>query len=249
MSFIDTSGTTLEEIKERPWRLGIPLWIPGYTGQFAVGGVEVGGESDGNNFIDRLFSSELSLDFYFVGSVTYRWQQWDFHTDLFAGTIGKSVIFTLNDNTVVDATIKILMPRIYAGYDFLSGADPIGPITQWQAYLGGRYYDLDIEIDLLDERGKVEGKTSWFTFLIGTKMSVHIVNRLTLHLSGDIGGLITNNEPTLFGDVSLHYRPWDLFSVNIGYVAIHLDRVGESPEDIEFTADLAGPVIGIAFHL
>ena len=65
----DATETTVEEVMERPWTISVPVWIPGYTGRFTVGDVEVGGEPDGD-FWDRLFSSELGLDFYFVGLIS-----------------------------------------------------------------------------------------------------------------------------------------------------------------------------------
>ena len=67
-------------------------------------------------------------------------------------------------------------------------------------------------------------------------------------LSGDIGGFLNSDGPSLFGSASVHYQPWDLFSVSLGYAAIHIDRIGDHPEDIAIKADLAGPVLGIAFH-
>lgn len=50
----DDTETTIEEAKERPWTISVPVWIPGYTGRFTVGDVEVGGEPDGD-FWDRLW--------------------------------------------------------------------------------------------------------------------------------------------------------------------------------------------------
>jgi hypothetical protein len=50
----DATETTVEEVKERPWTISVPVWIPGYAGRFTVGGVEVGGEPDGD-FWDRLW--------------------------------------------------------------------------------------------------------------------------------------------------------------------------------------------------
>ena len=64
----DTTSNRIENDRIRPWTISVPVWIPGYKGQFTVGGVEVGGEPDGD-FWDRLFTSELRLDFYFVGLV------------------------------------------------------------------------------------------------------------------------------------------------------------------------------------
>ena len=249
LSLNDTSGTVTGEKRERAWTISVPVWVPGYRGRFTVGGVEVGGEPDGNNFFDRLFSSDLSLDFYFVGLVNYNWRHWNFHLDIFAGTIGNSAKFTLDDNTVVNATLNMWMPSIYAGYDFLYNSSPIGPITNWQVYLGGRIYSVDLEVILPEKLGKKNGDTSWFTFLVGTDITIKILNRLNLKLSGDIGSITASADPALFGVAALYYRPWDLFSASIGYAAIHIDRISEGSSDIELKADLAGPVLAISFHL
>ena len=247
----EANGVNVEEKQERPWTVSIPVWVPGYRGRFTVGGVEVEGETGEDNIFDQLFSSNLSLDFYFVGLVNYKWQDWNFHAEIFSGTIGNSAIFTLNDNTVVDAEVNILMPSIYAGYDFLYDSSPIGPVSNWQVYLGGRLYSVDVEAILPGNLGMKNSHTTWFTFLLGTDIAIKVVNRLYVKLSGDIGGLLNSHEPSLFGLGAIHYQPWDLFSVSFGYAAIHIDRVddkNDNSSEMELKADLAGPVFGIGFH-
>ena len=243
----DTTGAMVKEVKERPWTISVPVWIPGYTGRFTVGGVEVGGEPDGD-FLDRLFSSELALDLYFVGLINYKWQHWDFQANIFGGTIGSSTIFTLNDKTVVNASLDMMIPSIYAAYDFLYKSAPLGPITNWQVYLGGRLYFVDIDVIWPADLGIREERTSWLTFILGTHIAIKIIERIKLLFTGDIGGFVGSGAPNLFGSAAVNYRPWDLFSVNLGYAAMHIDRIRDNPQDIGFKADLAGPVMGIAFH-
>ena len=247
-SNIDTTRLALRQNRERRWTIGIPLWIPGYRGQFTVGGVEVGGESGGYGFFDRLFSSDLSLEYYLVMLANYHWRQWNFHLDAFAGNIGKLTTFTLNDNTVVDASISLTMPALYAGYDFLHNSQPLGPITHWQVYLGARIFALDLEVTPPGNLGTKSGDTSWFTFLIGTELTLKISKRLKLKLAGDIGGYTQSTGPTLFGEAYIHYQRWKLISLSIGYMAIRIDGVSEKSEQLQFKANLAGPVVGIAFH-
>ena len=44
------------------WTVGIPFWLPGYRGEFAIGDISVDGESSGGSgFFERLFESKLSL--------------------------------------------------------------------------------------------------------------------------------------------------------------------------------------------
>lgn len=244
----DSTINKIEKDRMQHWRIGLPVWIPGYTGQFTVGGIEVGGEPDGD-FWDRLFSSESHLDFYFVGLINYNWQQWDFQANVFSGSIANSTIFTLDDNRLVNASLDMWMPNMLVAYDFLYNSASLGPITNWRAYLGSRLYNFDIEINLPNRSGVKEGNTSWLTLFFGTQLDIKIMERLTISLSGDIGGFFDSGKPDLFGSTSVHYRPWDLFSVSIGYAAIRVVKVRNNSQDIGIKAVLAGPVLGIAFHL
>ncbi len=168
--------------------------MPGYRGQFAVGGVEVEGGSEEENGFSHLFLDEYSLDFYLVGLVNYRWKNWRFHLDVFDGTIGRSTTFTLTDKSILDAKVQLLMPRLFAGYNFLYKKSPIGPITNWQLYMGGRMYYVNLEISLPRNLGIKEGNKSWFTFLIGTEITLKIFKRLSFIASGDIGGFAASNK-------------------------------------------------------
>jgi hypothetical protein len=247
ISDIDSTVHKFEKDRMQHWRIGLPVWIPGYSGQFTVGGIEVGGEPDGD-FWERLFSSETRLDFYFVGLINYNWQQWDFQANVFSGSIRNSTVFTLDDNRVVNASLDMWMPNLLVAYDFLYNSASLGPITNWRAYLGSRLYNFDIEINLPNRSGVKEGNTSWLTLFFGTQLDIKIIEGLTISLSGDIGGFFDSGKPDLFGSTSVHYRPWDLFSVSIGYAAIRIVKVRNNSQDIGIKATLAGPVLGIAFH-
>jgi hypothetical protein len=56
MFFVDSSAAEAEGNRVRAWTISVPVWVPGYRGQFTVGGVEVGGEPGGEDFFDQLFS-------------------------------------------------------------------------------------------------------------------------------------------------------------------------------------------------
>ena len=243
----DSTVAALNKDNNRPWTLGLPLWIPGFTGKFAVGGIEVEGEPEDDNIFDQIFSSEYGLDFYFVGLVNYRLERWRFHADVFGGSIGKSAKFIVNDKSVLGAKIEMIMPRIYASYDLLHQS-PLGPINHWQVYMGGRLYFLNLEVTLGENSEKKEGSSNWFTFLVGTELSVKIAKRWHLLVSGDIGGLLATKKLTIFAQTTLNYRPWDLFSVNLGLAFMHMEESGDNSRDVELKANLFGPTLGLAFH-
>ena len=64
-----------EQFRQSNWTITIPLWIPGYRGQFAIGDIDVDGEpGDGegggeDNIFWRLFYPKNKLDFFFSGEV------------------------------------------------------------------------------------------------------------------------------------------------------------------------------------
>jgi len=51
--------------------LVIPIWIPGYRGQFAIGNVEIDGGTEGDNIFDRIFTRDYAQEFYFMGQYKY----------------------------------------------------------------------------------------------------------------------------------------------------------------------------------
>jgi hypothetical protein len=243
----DSTTVMSDHGEDRPWTIGLPLWIPGFSGKFAVGGIEAEGEPEEDNIFDQIFSSEYGLDFYFVALVNYRWREWRFHADIFGGSIGKSAKFMLNDKSIIDANIELIMPRVFASYNFLHRS-ALGPISHWNAYLGGRMYFMNLEVSLLENRITKQAHSSWFTFLIGTEMAVKIVKRLHLIISGDIGGFTASKKLTIFGQATFNYRPWQVFSVNLGLALIHIEDESDKFRNIAFKANLFGPTLGLAFH-
>jgi hypothetical protein len=236
--------------EKRPWTIGLPIWVPGYvSGRFTVGGTEIGGESEDDNLFDQLFLPEYGLEFYLVGLVNYRWQQWKFHFDIFGGLLSNSVKFTLTDKTVVDGSIQMIMPHIYAGYNFLHDSAPLGPIYNWQVYAGSRLYSTNVEMHLPENSGDTDDGHVWLSVLIGTELEVKIVKRVYLQVTSDIGGAPAGSKWAYFGQASLNYQPWDLFSANFGLAVLHLEVAKtDNPNDLAYNLDLLGPVLGVAFH-
>ena len=234
--------------KLRSWTLGLPIWIPGFRGKFTKGGTEIIGEPKEEDIFDLLFSSKIGLDFYLVGMVQYKWNSWKFHLDIFDGTIKNSTTFTLTDNTVTETTLQLTMPRFFSAYDFLHDSNPLGPITHWGVYFGGRLYYLDLEVILPDKMELVNTKETWITLFIGTELSVRILKKVHLLFLGDIGGFTGRNKLTAFGQAHLDYRIRDFLSVYIGYSALHISRGLDNPLDLQFEGNLFGPALGIAFY-
>ena len=103
----------------RNWTITLPLWIPGYRGQFAVGDIDVEGESGGGSgwgFLERLFDNRLKINFAFMGSASWERDRWRIYGDIFGGKFTDDVIFKLTDGTVVSAKVQPIIPTIHANY-------------------------------------------------------------------------------------------------------------------------------------
>jgi hypothetical protein len=110
--------TTMTE--ERKWTITIPVWVPGYRGQFAIGEIDVDGESSGGSgFFDRFFDNKLKINFFFMGAFTYDSGRWRVHADVFGGHFTDDVIFKLTDGTVVSADIQPIVPNLHVAYRVL----------------------------------------------------------------------------------------------------------------------------------
>ena len=83
----------------RHWKIEIPIWIPGYRGEFSYGDVSLEGE-DGvdpspenpiekpgvGDVFKRLFKTKGGIHFFLVTGVTYSNKSFYSHLELFSGT-------------------------------------------------------------------------------------------------------------------------------------------------------------------
>jgi len=59
----DSNADSIDEIKARPLSITLPIWIPGFRGQIAIGDVDLSAETDGDTIIDRRFNSDGDCHF------------------------------------------------------------------------------------------------------------------------------------------------------------------------------------------
>jgi hypothetical protein len=174
--------------KDRNWTITIPLWIPGYAGQFAVGDIEVGGESSGGSGFGRLFDNEVKLNFFFMGSFAYERNRWRIHGDVFGGKFTDDVIYKRTGATVVSASLRPFVPRLYLDYRVLdhSWGETATQRARGWVYAGVRYYVVKAEVDVSDRTESLTAR--WADPIVGARIPVDLSSRWWVELSGDVGG-------------------------------------------------------------
>ena len=80
---IETKSSRLDflhEINQRNWRIKVPIWVPGFRGEFAYVGITQLPEEDDYNIIGRL-KGDIGVQFYAIGDIQYKPNNWFFNID------------------------------------------------------------------------------------------------------------------------------------------------------------------------
>lgn len=230
------------------WLLELPLWIPGFRGQLAYGGVDFFSGNDEAKEHERL-SSKLGLEFYFTGRAMYRKNKFWFQLDAFSGTVSNTFKYTTlignNTKNLAKLTAQGTIPRLTIGYSVYTHRR--GSLFKFEVipYLGVRYNHIRISSDLLNNGNLLDVNPNWFEPVLGIYLPVSY-KRFQLILQGDMGGI--NRKKTWIINSHLRYRVSKLIDVSMGWTAlnIHHNRQYKN-EDLALNIRLMGPNVGIGF--
>ena len=251
-------------LPDNPWTVELPLWIPGFAGEFAYGDVEIEGE-DGvsienpiepeppgegiGGILSRLFTKDWYLKFFYLTRVSYEQNKMRFDFDGIAGAVGNSVVFNYNNKELVDASFRSVNLRLYGAYEFL---ELMGPNNNFKyeafAYGGLRTYFqrlqseldggtlmLDINPVLVEPIIGLENQFTWKRWLV--------------IIQGDYGSIQTKNKKSIQLSAFAYYRMGGLTSLKIGWNHLHVDLKNRFlQEDYTVKISLSGPVVALAFH-
>lgn len=235
----------LDEIDQRKWRVKVPIWVPGFRGSFAYGGISQLPEEGDKNVIDRL-QGELGVAFYFIGDIDFRPKKWLFGVDGFHTTLVSNLEFQNIDKIEFQVGIDGTILRGLVGY---RAYEKWNKDTHFRAqiypYLGIRYIDLDIyseEPDILDIR------PSWFEPIIGVEIPIQY-KRWFFTAQIDVGGLSINNHWSWNGSINATYRFSRLFALGAGWSFLNFNYDQDFLyKYLNLEIQLAGPVLGLEFH-
>jgi len=235
----------LDEIDQRKWRVKVPIWVPGFRGSFAYGGISQLPEGGDYDVIDRL-QGELGIEFYFIGDIKFRPKKWLFGVDGFHTNLASNLKFQNIDKLEFQAGIDGTILRGLVGYRaFEKRNENTYFKAQIYPYLGLRYFDLNI---YSEERAILDIKPSWFEPIIGVEIPIQY-RRWFFLTQMDVGGFSINNHWSYSAMINATYRFTRLFALGAGWNFLNFNYDQEFEyKYLDLEIQLSGPVLSLEFH-
>lgn len=246
----------------RKWTIELPLWVPGYRGDFVYGEVEIEGE-DGTlpspehpiakpgfgDVFKRLFKTRFDLNYFFVTAISYENKRFYGELDMFTGTLGSSLIFRSNNHKLVSASIHADLLRLHAGYNIFEK-----PLLAERAkyelcgYGGIRLHHFYVKTKINDVGVSMDIEPVWIEPVLGLRNELYFKNWKFI-VQGDMGSFWIDGKYSYFLNLHSYYRMSNLLSVKVGWNSWYIyykDRFKN--ENLRLKTHLAGPVAAIVFN-
>ena len=249
-------------LDDRNWTVEVPLWIPGFAGDFSYGDIILEGEDGGDpgdpsdpgddnkpGWIDRVFTKEWYLKFFFLTKIAYEKGRFSAQLDGITGAVGASVKFNYNNKQIVQANFRTINARLYAGYKFVNMNSKSKKFRyELFGYLGTRTHFQKVYSDLDGLLNKLDINLQWTEPIIGIQ-NQFTFKRWMFIIQGDYGGLFVSNKWSDQFTFTCFYRSGKFTSIKIGWNRLdlnHRDILG--PEEVRLTFRFSGPSLGLAFN-
>ena len=252
------------------WAIEIPIWIPGFRGDFAYGNVSLEGEDGeeigipgnpieppppgeppvgGGNILSRLFNSSKFLKFFYLGKISYFNDKFLGQIDIVSGTLGQDLDFKLNDKEVATASYATILTRVLLGYSFYE-LENRSQNTQLKiyGYTGMRVHHIELFSNLNRTTRSLDINKLWGEAILGIQSTFALKDWLFI-LQADIGSFYTSNNSSNMINVFCYYRISNLLSVKLGWTDWDISYQGEiRGEQLSLNVHLSGPNTGLTFH-
>lgn len=249
-------------LKGKPWTIELPLWIPGFAGDFAYGEIEIEGEDgfdpthpieppDGilGGIFSRLFTDNWYLKFFYLTKVAYEQEKFLVQLDIILGSVGESVKFNYNDNEIVKASFSTINFRLFGGYKIVNTFSANQKFQyELVGYAGVRTYFQKVTSDLGGGLVNLDINPIRYEPVFG------IQNQLTLKrwlfiIQGDYGGYFSEHKNSFQLSTNAFYRSGKLISLKFGWNHLFMDHSGDFlRQDYHINVMLSGPTAGVIFH-
>ena len=234
---------------DRKWHASIPIWVPGFRGDFAFGDLEVSTSQSGDDKSNTRFENELGIEFYFVGSLSYNYKRWFLSTDAFSGTITDEVFYNKllkgDPASIIKLKVRGTFIRFIAGYSVFRRENENSRF-EIIPYFGLRHFDVGLESAVLDTIYVGAVNPTWSEIILGISVPFKY-KRWQFAFRGDFGQIDSN--VSWMTNMLAAYRFSPLFDMKLGWT--HLEVVHDEEKDknrLNIRIGLSGPTLGLGFH-
>lgn len=255
--------------EDRRWAIEIPIWIPGFAGELAYGDVSLDGEDGGNpeppdpgqpepptepgwrpgDNLSRIFGTDGNLNFFFMNEVSYQNKKLYGHFDTFSGSVGGSIYFRYNNQSLVQAKFSTYLFRLFAGYRLVEKLSASKKF-RYDLYTcgGARIHKYDLSSELLNGEKSLNVAPAWVEPILVLRNEFRLKHWLFV-LQGDVGGFKIDGKFSYMINAYAFYRISNLLSFKVGWSDWNMDYDKEySGEDLKLKMKFGGPVAAISFH-
>jgi hypothetical protein len=247
----------------RPWSIEVPLWIPGFAGDFAYGDIRIEGE-DGVNpdfpkepppggiigeLLSRVFTDEWYLKFFFLTKIAYEKNHFLAQFDAISGSVGESVKFNYNNQTIVQANYRTTNFRLLGGYKIVN-ANTSNMKFRYElfAYVGARVHFQKIYSDLDGVINKLDINPTWVEPIIGLQNQL-TWKRWFVVIQGDYGGYFMETKHSFQMSGYVYFKSGKVTSIRLGWNHLALNHSGNFlKEDYRINATFSGPSAAMVFQ-
>lgn len=243
------------------WSIEVPMWIPGFRGEFTYGDIDLEGEDgvipEPENPIEkpgfgdafkRLFRTSGSLNYFFISAVSYKNNRYLGEMDLFAGSIGGKLSFRYNNQTLVKAKVDGLLFRVIGGYNFYDTMI-LNEKAKYNlyGYVGLRFHNFEIESSLDKVQRQLDIDPFWVEPILGVKNEL-LFNRWRFVAQADMGSFGVDRKMSYLLNFFTYYKLSNLLTFKLGWNTWYInynDRYRN--EKLKLKVHLAGPAGSLAF--
>lgn len=224
--------------KDTEFRIGMPGWMAGMSGDLGVRGFVADQEIDFSQILDH-------LDMIGTGSLYARYQRWEFSADGLYLKLSDTADLRgiLFDSARV--SVKQAFAEWFLGYRLINCEDGFLSITA-----GGRYNYMEGDFRLFRARRRiagrhVEGSIDWVDPVVGTSGRIHVWKPISLWAKGDIGGFGAASDFTWQVQGGLEIQATRSIYSQIGWRYLKYDYTSGG-----FTnkTELSGPYVETGFN-
>lgn len=250
-------------LTDRQWTIEVPLWIPGFAGEFAYGDISIEGE-DGfdpeqpiqppnggiiGKIFSRLFTDDWYLNFFFLTRVTYEKDRFIAQIDGLTGSVGESVKFNYNDKEIVQANYRTTNFRLFGGYKIVNTYSKDENFRyELFAYVGTRVHFQKIYSNLNGVINALDINPTWIEPIIGLQNQL-AWKRWYVVVQGDYGGYIVESKHSFQMSAYVYYRTRKLTAVKLGWNHLDLNHNGNIlKQDYRVNATFSGPSVAMVFQ-